>query len=363
MKTFNTFDTLKRLTDAAGVAGNESSAANVALELLREFAPDAYMDCHGSVVGNIAGNPAEGTHTHTDTVPPTVLIDAHIDQVGLIVIHIDDKGFVKAGGCGGIDRRSLAAQAVTVHAEKPVKGVICTHPPHVLKKEEADKAMKSDEIWIDIGLTAEQARELVSLGDVVTVDGELTSMLGNVVSGPALDNRAGVCAILYALHLLSDIENKTGSARKNKASICVSFSVQEELGCRGAAVTAYNADPEYAVVVDVSYGMSPDCSAVEHKCGKLGEGPMIGYAPSLNREMFEGMKKIAGRCDIPYQLEIMHRDTSGTNADPIGIVRGGVKTALVSIPVRYMHTPVETADLSDIEAAGKLIAAFVEEHF
>jgi endoglucanase len=156
---------------------------------------------------------------------------------------------------------------------------------------------------------------------------------------------------LYALHRLQRINLSR--------NIAVSFSVQEEVGCRGAGVAAYNLEPEYAIVVDVSYGMSP--GGVEHKCGELGGGAMIGYAPSLNRTLFEMLKNTAADRDIPHQIEIMNRDTGGTNADTISTVKGGIKTALISIPLRYMHTPVETADLGDIEAAGKLIAAFIED--
>jgi endoglucanase len=342
----NIFDTLKQLTDAQGVAGNEGAVSQVALELLKEFDPNAHTDCFGSVVGFIGDR---------DNGNPVILLDAHIDQVGLIVTHIDDKGFIKAERCGGIDRRALAAQAVTIHSREPVKGVICTIPPHVSRgKKDVTQPMKADSIRIDAGLTKAQAQEVISLGDVATIDGELIRMSDKIVTGSALDDRAGVCAVLYALSLL----------KGNKAlrfNIAVSFSAQEELGCRGATVTAYNAEPEYAVVVDVSYGLSPGCSSIEHKCGKLGGGPMLGYAPTLNREMFEGFKKIAREHDVAYQLEIMSRDTGGTNADSITTVKGGVKTALVSIPLRYMHTPVETADISDIEAAGHLIAAFIEE--
>jgi endoglucanase len=352
----NTFDVLKKLTDARGVAGNESAAANAVLEILKEIVPncEASLDCHGSVVGlikrvNDAGNTAAGGHADTGPVL-TILLDAHIDQVGLIVTHIDDKGFIRAEPCGGIDRRALAAQAVTIHAKSPLKGVICTLPPHVDKDE---KVKKADEIRIDAGLSKKRADELISLGDVVTIDGELVSMLGKVASGPALDDRAGVVAILYALHLLKIVDVKY--------NIAVSFSVQEELGCRGAGVVVYNTEPDLAIVVDVSYGTTPGCSSVAHKCGELGKGPMIGYAPALSREMFEGMKKIAAENEISYQLEIMNGDTGGTNADSVTTVKGGVRTSLLSIPLRYMHTPVETADLSDIEATGKLIARFVED--
>ncbi|MCL2036737.1 MAG: M28 family peptidase, partial [Oscillospiraceae bacterium] len=264
MKDFDTFGTLKWLAEVKGVSGNEQgagSAAEVALELLREYIPDAGLDCHGSVVGFIG---------ERENDKPTIMLDAHIDQIGLIVTHIDSKGFIKVEPCGGIDRRTLAAQAVTIHSTRsksPIKATVCTLPPHVKKND--GEVLKADSIMLDAGMTAEQSKELISLGDVVTIDGEPILLQGKIVTAGALDDRAGVCSILYALHLLkeSDLEY----------NIAVSFSVQEELGCRGATVTAYNAEPEFAVVVDVSYGLSPGCfePKTAYKCGVLGKGPMI----------------------------------------------------------------------------------------
>jgi endoglucanase len=272
--------------------------------------------------------------------------------VGLIVTHIDDDGFIRAEPCGGVDRRLLPAQAVTVHGKQPVKGVICTLPPHAVKKD--DKAViKADEIRVDTGYGKDRLQELVSLGDRITVNGELVKLLGDKISGRALDDRAGVCAILYALSLL-----KNSNVGFN---IVVTFSAQEEVGCRGARVSAYNSYADYAIAVDVSYGYSPGNN--KYKCGELGKGPMIGIAPSLDRKLGDELVKIAKEWDIPHQLEIMNRDTGGTNADEISLVKGGVRTALLSIPLRYMHMPVETASVSDIEAVGQLIAAFIESGY
>ncbi|MDR0222220.1 MAG: M20/M25/M40 family metallo-hydrolase [Oscillospiraceae bacterium] len=337
------FEVLKRLTRAAGVSGGENSAASVASDFLKEYANAVGFDCHGSVTGFI-GNRNNGR--------PVILLDAHIDEIGLIVTHIDKEGFVKAEPCGGVDRRSLSALTVTVHGKEPVKGVICSSPPHAGNKNE-EAALKAGEIRIDTGYGREGLEKIISPGDKITADGELTRLLGGKVSGRALDNRAGVTAVLYALSLL-----KNGSPGFN---IAVAFTVQEELGCRGGRVAAYNADADYAIVTDVSYGISPAISPnEEHKCGKPGGGPMLGFAPSLDREMFDGLRKTAEDWEIPYQLEIMNRDTGGTNADEISLAKGGVKTALVSVPLRYMHTPVETVALSDVEAAGQLIAAYIE---
>lgn len=333
------FDVLKRLTDAFGVAGDESEAAGVALELLKEYAPNAEADKFGSVVGFI-GDRTNGK--------PLILLDAHIDEIGLIVTRIDEDGFITAEPCGGVDRRLLPAQSVTIRGRERVKGVVCALPPHVHK--ESSKALKEDEIRVDAGFSKEKLEALVSLGDRIVIDGELTRLVNNRVCGRALDDRAGVTAVLYALKLLKE----AGNAAYN---VAVTFSSQEEIGSRGAKISSYNIDPEFAVAVDVSYGMSPGCP--ERKCGKLDGGPMVGLAPSLDRNMFEKLKKTAEMNNIPYQLEIMNRDTGGTNADVISLVKGGVKTALVSIPLRYMHTPVETVSIRDIENTGRLIAMFI----
>jgi endoglucanase len=340
----NISDTLKSLADSVGVAGNESIAAQAALVLLRAYDCDAYLDCHGSVIGFI-GDKKNGK--------PLLMLDAHIDEIGLIVTHIDDKGFIKVEPCGGVDRRCLAAAPVTIHTKSgAVRGTICTLPPHITGGKKDGETMKADSIKIDAGLSKKQADEVISLGDAVTVDGQATVMREVMVSGRALDNRAGVTAILYALNLLKDSELKY--------NIAVSFSVQEELGCRGACITAYNAEPDYAIIVDVSYGLSPAGDSVKHKCGVLGKGVMIGYAPVLNREMFEEMKKISAENGIDCQFEIMGGDTGGTNADSVTVVKGGVRTSLLSIPLRYMHTTVETVCLADIESTGRLIAGYVK---
>jgi len=329
---------LKTLTNAAGVSGDEGEAARFALELLKEYAPGAAINSSGSVTGFIG---ERGNNK------PVLLLDAHIDEIGLIVTRIDGGGFIAAEPCGGVDRRLLPAQSVTICAKRRIKGVICSEPPHT--HNESGKALKAESIRIDTGYSKDELEKDVSPGDRIIVDGGLCELLNGGVCAKSLDDRAGVAAVLYALSLL-----KGKDAAYN---IAVAFSAQEEIGCRGAGPAAYNADPEYAIAVDVSYGMSPGCDA--HKCGELGKGPMIGYAPSLDREMFESLKKTAENQKIPYQLEIMNRDTGGTNADEISLVRGGVKTALISIPLRYMHTPVETVQIPDIEHTGKLIAAFI----
>jgi endoglucanase len=338
----NIKETLKILCGAPGVAGNEKAASEAALRLLREYIPNAEIDKFNSVTGSI---------THDEKLP-LLLLDAHIDEIGMVVSFIDEKGFLKVGKAGGVDRRALPAAPVTVWGAKPVKGVICALPPHVEKDE--GKALKDEDISIDCGFTGadflsaqKQAEKFISPGDSVTLDAEFTELQNSRVSARALDDRTGVCAILYALDLLR--------GKKLKYNLAVTFSSQEELGLRGAAIAAYNINPDLAIAVDVSYGDYP--GAKENKTGKLGGGVMIGSAPVLDRAMFEHMKSLAESKNIPHQIEVMGGKTS-TDADIISLTRGGVRCALLSIPLRNMHTPAETCALSDVENTALLIAEF-----
>jgi endoglucanase len=331
----NIKETLKILCESIGVSGYEISASEAAKELLIEYMPNAEIDKFGNVIGSIIH----------DEMLPLLLIDAHIDEIGMIVNFIDEKGFLKVGGVGGIDRRALPAAQVTVLGEKPLKGVICTLPPHVKKNE--NKTIKEEEISIDCGLNKMQAEKLISLGDRIIINTKFTELQNKKINARALDDRAGVCVILYALNLLKE--------RKLKYNLIVTFSSQEEIGCRGAHISAYNINPDLAIAVDVSFGDYP--KSAENKTWKLGDGVMIGIAPSLDRDMFKEMKNIAKEKNIMHQIEVMNTKTN-SNADVIGTSKSGVKCALLSIPLRNMHTPAEVLQISDIEAAGHLIAEF-----
>lgn len=333
----NTTEILKELCEAPGVAGNEFPASEVAARLVGAYADSVHIDSFGNVCAEI--NPENNL--------PVLLLDAHIDEIGMVVTYIDDDGFIKIGRAGGIDRRTMPAQTVTVWGKRPVKGIICTLPPHVAK--DGKKAVKEDEIAIDTGFTKEELEALVSLGDKITVDAAFEELLGGRVTAKAVDDRAGVAAILYALSLVE----------KNalKYRVKVQFSAQEELGGRGAVIAGYNAAPELAIAVDVSFGVSPDVD--EAKGAKLGSGTMIGYSPSLDRAMSEELKALAGAKNIPYTIEVMSGAT-GTNADDICTTRGGVKCALLSIPIRNMHMPAELVQISDIEDTGRLIAEYMK---
>jgi len=329
-------ESLRKLCLASGVSGSEESAAAVAAELLKEYAPNASVDKFGNVTAFI-GDKNNGKKT--------LLLEAHIDEIGFIVTYIDDNGFIKVAECGGTDRRLYAAQTVTVHSKSPVRGVIATLPPHV--SSDSKKAMKADEIVIDTGYSKDKLEKLVSLGDRITIDGKYSSLEGTRVSVKAIDDRGGVAAVLYALSLLKD--------KELNYNIAVLFASQEETGSRGAIIGAYNADADYALATDVSFAYTP--GAKKEKCGIMGKGAMIGISPVLDKEIVEKLRKISAEKNITVQYEVMGGDT-GTDADEISSSKGGVRTGLISVPLKYMHTPVEVVDTEDIKAVGRLMAEF-----
>ena len=324
------------LSSADGVSGEESCAAQYALKYLKNYTDDCFIK-NGNVIGNF-GNRKNGT--------PHILIDAHIDQVGLIVTNIYESGFIGFSNVGGIDRRLLPAQQVCIHGKKILAGVVCSTPPHLSGSD--NKINKIEDFYIDTGMSFEAVSNIVEPGDRITFASMPKELLNDRITGPALDDRSGVASILYALELLRN--------QKYECSFSVTFSAQEELGERGAKIAAFDIDPDIALAVDVSFAYC--LGDREYECGKMGQGPMIGISPSLSREISDKLIEISKNENIPYQLEVMNGLTS-TNADQFSVNRTGCKACTVSIPLKYMHTPSEIIQIDDVENTGRLIAAYI----
>lgn len=327
---------LQTLTAIHGVSGREATAAAPVIELLKQYCSDV-TEQQGNIIG---------TYGKREAGKPHVLLDAHFDQVGLIVTYITDEGFVKVGNLGGLDLRLFPAQHVILHGKQDIPGVVCAMPPHLLSGD-AEVAEITD-ILIDTGYSKEALEEILSLGDAVSFDAPFQTLLGDHICSRALDDRCGMASILYALSLLDGAELPY--------SVSVLFSAQEELGERGAKIAAYTIHPDIAIAVDVSFALAHGDDPT--KCGSFGKGPMIGISPSLSREVSQALQNAAQENDIPWQPEIM-AGTTGTNADQFSVTRDGVKTCTVSIPLRYMHTPAEVISLQDVKATGELLAAYL----
>lgn len=332
-----TKELLKILTDVNGVSGREDNVAVKAKEILSE-----YMDVTIDTIGNVLGC-RFGTGKH-------ILLDAHSDQIGLVVTAIDDNGFLRVGNVGGVDRRILTANRLTVWGKQPLLGIVCSTPPHLAKAD--DNSVKEiSEIYIDIGMSAQKARELVSVGDSITYEQSFCELMNGRVTNKSLDDRAGLAVLIKAVEYVSKTDCD--------AKLSVLFSVQEEVGTRGAGVGAFKVLPDEAIAVDVSFALAPDLP--KHKCGEIDGGAMIGISPILNTTMTNELKRIAKQNNIPHMLEVMGGET-GTNADAITLTAHGIPTALISIPQRNMHTPVELVSVQDVESCARLIADYIIEN-
>lgn len=323
----------EQLTEGAGVSG-ACHTLTKAVQLLGEYA-EVRTDALGSIIGTVG----EG-RTH-------IMLDAHLDRIGLIVTAVDESGFLRVDKCGGADIRVLAAAEVTVWGKEPVYGVITSTPPH-LASDDSSKAPSFDSIFVDTGLSYERLKKLVSVGDRITIDAPIIPLAGTRITGAALDDRIGMAALLRVLDIIKD--------KKPAVKVSVLFSVQEETTEAGGKTGAFGISPDEAIAVDVSFATAPGVSETE--AGKLGEGTMICISPSLSQKMSEELIAVANENGIKYQTEICPSQT-GTNADVISVSRAGIRTGLVSIPLRNMHTQAEVADLEDIEAVAQVIAGYI----
>ncbi|MBQ7203549.1 MAG: M20/M25/M40 family metallo-hydrolase [Eubacterium sp.] len=329
----NTEELLYKLTGASGVSGDEGCITKVLCELL-----EPYGEVTTDAIGNVFVTFGEGYH---------YLLDAHIDEIGMIVKAVTDDGFIKVEACGGVDNRMLLSSEVTVWGREKLCGVISNIPPHLQKDDDSSKAPKLEDVAIDVGLTKDEADKLIAPGDRVTFRRNFERLCGTQLCSNVLDDRSGVAALILAINKLKGADCK----------VTAMFSVQEELGMRGSTVGAFGKAVDEAIAVDVSFGYSPKCKKSD--CGIVGKGPMIGVAPVLDREMSDKLVKTAEDNNIPYQLEVMGGNRTGTNADAISLTESGIRTSLISIPLKYMHSPVEVIDIKDVENTAELIAAYV----
>ncbi len=324
---------LKDLTGATSI-GNINEATNIAGEHLSRFCKVSYGDDLG-VIGEIKG---ESDYT--------LMLEAHIDQIGFIVTDIDDNGFLTVSSCGGIDLRALPSRQVDIHGKRKVRGVFCSTPPHLSEEDVAFD--KISDLKIDTCL-GDTAKEIISVGDYVTFSTEFTELAGDKICSKSLDDRAG-CAVL--IELASRFYDK-----RPPVNLVFCLSDMEEIGLRGAKTSAFKISPDEAIAIDVSFADAPDISPTE--CGKMGGGAMIGVSPVIDRKISDKLIRLAKEKNIPYQTEVMGKST-GTDADIISVTKSGVKTGLVSIPLRNMHSDCEIISVSDIMSVCDLLEEYIK---
>jgi endoglucanase len=333
---------LTKLLTAAGPSGHEAAPARVWREACAGFA-EVGGDKVGSSFARVPGT-ADG---------PRLAIVGHIDEIGLHVSHIDKDGYLRFGQVGGWDTIVLIGQRVRVHTRNgELIGVIGRKPIHLLKEEERKKAPELKDLHIDIGVRdADEARELVRIGDVAVIDADPIELRPGVVVSRALDNRVGCYVAAEAARLVAE----AGGAPGEVLALAVA---QEETSFAGARTSAFSNEPDVAIVVDVTFATDqPGIELGPITDHKLGSGPVICRGTTLHPRVFELLYQAGEQEGIPFTVESAGRGT-GTDADAIHLSRAGVPTGLVSVPLRYMHSPVELVSLHDIDAAARLIAAF-----
>ena len=329
----------KCLSGLAGPSGFEESVREYISSYLHHAADEIRTDALGNMIAiKRCGKPGA----------KLILLDAHMDEIGFIVTGAKD-GFLSFGMLGGVDQRMLPAREVMVLSDPPLYGVIDTMPPHVLTAEEKSKAIEPDKLFIDVGLTQEEALKAAPQGTPVVYAAGCDDLGQGQLCGKALDDRACAAVIIKAFERLADQELN--------ADVCCLVSTQEEVGHRGATVAAFGLEPDIAIVVDVTHGKTPDGREALTDCGK---GAAIGIGPNINTALARQLIALAEEKKIPYQPEAVPGGNSGTTAHAIQVARTGVVTALISLPLKYMHTPVEVVHISDMEAIVDLIAAYVE---
>ncbi len=278
-----------------------------------------------------------------------IMLAAHIDEIGLMVTGILDGGFLSFTTVGGFNSASLIAQDVTVYGKENIFGVVGIKPPHLTSEEERKKPIKIKELYIDTGYTKEELEKKVKIGDIATVNREPLSLQGSVISAKAFDDRACVAVMLEAAKELKKISHKS--------NVYFTATAQEETGLRGAKTSSYKIAPDIGIVLDVGFGKTPDMPS---DSPELGKGPIVAYGGRFNPKLIKKFVETCKKYNYPMQYEAVPART-GTDTDALQISRAGIPCILLSIPLRYMHTSVETIDLYDVEIAGKAIARFINE--
>lgn len=336
-------DLLRSLLTAPGPSGYETAPAKVWRDAAAAFATDVRTDVVGSTSARVPGTDG-GLR---------LLVAGHIDEIGVIVSHIDDKGFLWFLGVGGWDPVILVGQRLEVITKDgPIPGVVGKKPIHLLKPDDRKSAPELKDLHIDIGAKDEdEARSLVREGDVAVIAGEPVELPNRRVVSRSMDNRLGAYVALEAARLVHEAGGAPGD-------VIAAAVTQEEITFAGATTTAFATEPQVAIAVDVTH--ATDAPGIEVKeLGKheLGSGAVIDRGSTLHPLVFERLVAAAEAEEIPHTIEVSARYT-GTDADAIHLSRMGVPTAVVSVPLRYMHSPVEMVSLDDVDAAARLIAAF-----
>ena len=331
---------LEELCGCTAPSGFEAPAAAAAARLLEPLVDEVKTDRMGNVIGvRRCGRPDA----------KKLLLDAHLDEIGLLVTGVEE-GFLRFRSIGGVDPRMLPGRELWILTQPPLPGVVACQPPHLHDGDAENKSIPIADLRIDVGLSQEQAEARIPVGTPVVYRGSCFALGQDQMCGKAMDDRSCFAVLMRAMELLAD--------KELDVDVYVMGSTREEVSGVGATVGTWSVQPDCCVAVDVTHGRTPD--GPSDKTFKLGGGPAIGVGPNMTRWMTKRMLGKAREREIPYQQEVMSGHT-GTNGWEMQISREGVATSVLSLPLKYMHTPIETLSLSDLEQTAQLLAAFTED--
>lgn len=333
----NLTEFLSRATQCSGLPGNEQEVAAFMREAFAPYCEQVQVDALQNMIAHL---PGEGGG-------PKIYVCAHLDEIGLIVTGIEDDGCLRFSQMGGVDPRILPASEVHVLCDPPLHGVIGAKPPHILSEADRKKNYRREDLYIDVGYPAEEVRKRVSIGDRVQLTGPLTQLSGDYVACKTLDDRA-CCAILYLCA-------QALSQMRHKADVYLVCSSQEEVGSRGAKTSVYAVDPDLAIAIDVTHADMPDCAADEtHDIDKA----CFTCGPNIHPRMLDALLGVAKDIHVEHELSACSGET-WTDAAELQISRAGVPTVLMELPLKYMHTTVETISLRTLREQARLLAAYI----
>jgi endoglucanase len=335
-------DLLTELTTAVGVSGYEHAITDI---LRERCAP--YVDAFSSDPLNNLIMFKRGSQPGEGDARRKIMLAAHTDEIGGMVIRID-RGFLHFTSVGGLDRRLLMGQEVTVLGRQPLSGIIASRPPHFT--ENRDQYPEMEEYQIDLGLPPEVVAENVRVGDLIAMKREPVELLGGLLTGKAMDDRASVASLYVCLKELDRLQHGW--------DVYAVATSQEEVGLKGAKTSAYRLNPDLAIAIDVTFGDAP--GVADGFDLSLNKGPVLTRGANLHPVLYKKLKGTADRLEMDVQTEF-EAGATGTDAWAIQISRDGIPTALISIPLRYMHSPVETVSLKDVERVGRLMAYFIAD--
>ena len=330
-------ENLKKLSDLRGISGFEYRISEKIADMFKPYCDEIHFDNLGNIIILKKGK----------TSKTKIMLEAHMDEIGLMVSDIDENGFIKFINIGGVDQRILPSSEVVIHGVRDINGVIGAKPPHLQGAGESDKSIKIQDMAIDTGLSVDEIKKVISIGDSITLSQSVGELKNNNISLKTLDDRAGVAAILEVFKRIDKID----------ADLYASISTQEEVGLRGAKISSFEIFPDMAIAIDVCHAITPDNSK---NAFESGSGTVITIGPNIHPKMADKLFEISKKYDIKTNTDVDDGDT-GTDAWAIQVAKTGIPTALLSIPLKYMHTSVETMSLDDFEATILLIEKFLKE--